>query len=154
MNDYFIRLFRYNDWANKIIGNYLLEHAITDHDCVKLLSHILLAQVNWYKRTIGRQDDVPVWSIQNINPEMVIELESNGKLWADYIRSLNVDDFGKLLSYKNMAGVSCQTTIQDTLCHMVNHGTYHRGQIIRRIRELDLAPPSTDYILFARFFPA
>jgi hypothetical protein len=37
------------------------------------------------------------------------------------------------------------------LQHMVNHGTYHRGQITTMLRQLDAAPPkSMDLIAFYR----
>jgi uncharacterized damage-inducible protein DinB len=35
--------------------------------------------------------------------------------------------------------------------HMVNHGTYHRGQITTMLRQVGAAPPeSTDLITFHR----
>jgi uncharacterized damage-inducible protein DinB len=34
--------------------------------------------------------------------------------------------------------------------HVVNHSTYHRGQIAAFIRQFGIKPPQTDYIAFAR----
>jgi len=35
--------------------------------------------------------------------------------------------------------------------HLVNHGTYHRGQVITMLRQLGVnGPPSTDLIAFYR----
>jgi uncharacterized damage-inducible protein DinB len=37
------------------------------------------------------------------------------------------------------------------LQHVVNHGTYHRGQVTTMLRQLGAAPPkSTDLIAFYR----
>jgi uncharacterized damage-inducible protein DinB len=37
------------------------------------------------------------------------------------------------------------------LQHMVNHGTYHRGQITTMLRQMDAAPPKfMDLIAFYR----
>jgi uncharacterized damage-inducible protein DinB len=32
---------------------------------------------------------------------------------------------------------------------MVNHGTYHRGQLTHLLRDFGLTAPSTDYLIFA-----
>jgi uncharacterized damage-inducible protein DinB len=34
--------------------------------------------------------------------------------------------------------------------HVVNHGTYHRGQIAGMLRQIGAAPASTDLIAWAR----
>jgi uncharacterized damage-inducible protein DinB len=37
-------------------------------------------------------------------------------------------------------------TLGETLLQVVNHSTYHRGQINSRLRELGGTPPMTDFI--------
>ena len=119
---------------------------------MKLMSHLLLAQSNWYKRITGQQNDQPVWDIMALD-KLLVELEENDILWLDYVRTLDPGYFGKSMNYHNMSGQPCRNSIQDTLTHVVNHATYHRGQIIRRVLELGHVPPSTDYIQYARIFP-
>ena len=53
--------------------------------------------------------------------------------------------------YKNMQGIDFDEPVETLLHHIVNHGTYHRGQITTMLRELgvtDLA--STDIIFYWR----
>jgi len=152
MNDYFHRLFRFNNWANLIVGNFISDHQIEDHDCIKLMSHLLLAQSNWYTRITRQQNDQPVWQIIEL-PDIIAGLEENGDIWLEYIQSLHPDNFQEWITYNNMAGQPQESVVQDMLAHVVNHATYHRGQVIRRIRELGFPPPSTDYIQFARITP-
>ncbi|MBE9462657.1 DinB family protein [Dyadobacter subterraneus] len=153
MNDYFYRLFDFNNWANNFICNHLSENEIRDEDCIKLMSHLFLAQSNWYYRIINQQNDQPVWQILELAklPEL---LNDNGTAWLDYIQGLDKQKFIEQIDYNNLAGQPFSNTIQDTLAHVVNHATYHRGQIVRRIRELGHIPPSTDYIQYARIFPS
>ena len=152
MNDYFYRLFRFNNWANRIVGNFISDHQIDDYDCIKLMSHLLLAQSNWYTRITRQQNDQPVWQIVEL-PNLIAGLENNGDIWLEYIQSLHPDNFHNWITYNNMAGQPQESVVQDMLAHVVNHATYHRGQIIRRIRELGFSPPTTDYIHFARITP-
>jgi uncharacterized damage-inducible protein DinB len=34
--------------------------------------------------------------------------------------------------------------------HVVNHSSYHRGQVVTMMRQAGVKPPSTDLILFYR----
>ena len=149
MNDYFHRLFHFNSWANSVVGSFLSDHQIVDHDCIKLMSHLLLAQSNWYKRITGPQEDQLVWLVLELS-QLIVDLDKNGELWMKYVLSLPPNNFDDWIDYNNLAGQPQENTVQDLLAHVVNHATYHRGQIIRRIRELGFTPPSTDYVLFAR----
>ncbi|MEO6285764.1 MAG: DinB family protein [Dyadobacter sp.] len=152
MNDYFDRLFRFNNWANRTIGDCMIDNGIDDHDCIRLMSHLQLAQSNWYKRIVGQQEDQPVWQILEL-PRLLSELDSNGQLWLEYIQKLHSGSFVEWRNYNNLAGQPLGNNVQDLLAHVVNHATYHRGQIARRIRELGFTPPTTDYVLFAKIFP-
>jgi len=152
MNDYFQRLFQFNSWANSVVGSFLSDYQIEDPDCIKLMSHLFLAQSNWYKRITGQQEDQPVWQILEL-PLIISELKENDAIWFEYIQPLNPSNFNDWIAYNNLAGQPQENIVQDLLAHVVNHATYHRGQIVRRIRELGFAPPSTDYVLFARSHP-
>jgi uncharacterized damage-inducible protein DinB len=48
-----------------------------------------------------------------------------------------------------MGGAYVHTYLQ-TLQHVVDHSTYHRGQIVTLLRQLGVHPPSTGLILFYR----
>jgi len=152
MNDYFYRLFSFNNWANLIVGNYMLDLRIHDENCLKLMSHVLHAQFNWYGRIIKQQSDLPVWEPVELTA-LLSQLEENGTLWLEYIRTLDQNHFSKPVAYHNLAGQPFQSQIQDMLTHVVNHGTHHRGQVIRKIRELGHVPPNTDFIYYSRMFP-
>jgi uncharacterized damage-inducible protein DinB len=41
-----------------------------------------------------------------------------------------------------------ETTLMETLQQLPSHAMHHRGQIMRRMRELDIKPPTADYILW------
>jgi uncharacterized damage-inducible protein DinB len=69
-------------------------------------------------------------------------------LWMDLIHKH--DPASTNVEYQNFAGQKFSSLLSDIITHVVNHGTYHRGQIARIIRESGVQPPSTDYIVFAR----
>lgn len=50
------------------------------------------------------------------------------------------------LTYVNFAGQTCTYSVSDAMVHVVNHGTYHRGQIATLLRQLGKKAASTDYL--------
>lgn len=47
-------------------------------------------------------------------------------------------------------GVKYESTVLDILTHVVNHSTYHRGQIASLIAATGTKPAVTDYIALTR----
>jgi len=41
------------------------------------------------------------------------------------------------------------TSLRDTLHQVASHTMHHRGQVLRRMRELEMDPPTIDYIVWA-----
>jgi uncharacterized damage-inducible protein DinB len=57
-------------------------------------------------------------------------------------------DPNRVIEYKNLKGDAFAKPVWEILLHVVNHGTYHRGQIAAMLRQLGHVPPSTDFIYF------
>jgi uncharacterized damage-inducible protein DinB len=51
-----------------------------------------------------------------------------------------------LFHYRNIAGAEKAVVRWQVFRHIVNHGTYHRGQIANMLRQLGVKPPSTDLL--------
>ena len=49
-------------------------------------------------------------------------------------------------TYRNLAGVVTTKPRWQIFRHIVNHGTYHRGQVANMLRQLGVKPPSTDLL--------
>ena len=49
-------------------------------------------------------------------------------------------------TYRSIAGVVTTKPKWQIFRHIVNHGSYHRGQIANMLRQLGVKPPSTDLL--------
>ena len=78
-------------------------------------------------------------------------MEENKKLCLDYLERTKPEEFSYTISYTTSAGYF-ESVISDCLIQMVNHATHHRGQVVKAIRDLGIAPPNTDYIMYCRKF--
>jgi uncharacterized damage-inducible protein DinB len=57
----------------------------------------------------------------------------------------------EVLEYRNLAGVPGRSVFWHMAQHVVNHASYHRGQITTLLRQVGAAPPAaTDLIAFYR----
>lgn len=52
------------------------------------------------------------------------------------------------ITYHNADGEAFSQTVTEMIFHVLNHGTYHRGQIALYIRAADGVPAPADYLIF------
>lgn len=142
------KLFQYDYWANALIINSIKENIdrLTPEP-VQILSHITGARQVWYNRIFGIASGNTLMQKTSIQ-ELEHSNDTLTTLWIDLIHKQ--DPASMMIEYKNFEGQVFTTLLSDIITHVVNHGSYHRGQISRLIRESGGIPPATDYIVFVR----
>jgi uncharacterized damage-inducible protein DinB len=64
-----------------------------------------------------------------------------------YLATLREEMLAQPLSYTNLKGEAWTYPLWQTLIHVVNHQTYHRGQVTTLLRQLGVEAPSIDYLV-------
>ena len=113
---------------------------------LNIVSHLFNAHHIWNQRILGKLPRFGVWDLQQI--ENLGEL--NKESFEDSKRILKRAVLSKKIAYSNSMGDTYSNTVQEILFHIVNHSTYHRGQIMAQLRESGLDAVSTDYIFYKR----
>ncbi len=150
MIEYFLKLIKYNEWANKILIDSLKLQNISSEAIMKILSHILLSEHIWMLRMQkGEYENLDFWKPLNIE-ECIKFAKDNSSVYFSYLNKMEEKNLKKIIHYKNSKGNEYSNTIEDILTHVSHHSAYHRAQIAREIRRLNLNPPLTDYIAFVR----
>ena len=116
------------------------------------LQHLYLADWIWLKRWQG---DAPA-ARPVIEP--FPDIASARRTWAEHDRGLQalVDDLGeagvdRVFQYQMFNGPPASSPFWQMLQHVVNHGSYHRGQVTTMLRQIGADPPkSEDMIAFYR----
>ena len=77
-------------------------------------------------------------------------LENSRKV-EEFVASKDRKFLDEVITYKNTKGFEYSNAVEDILFHLVNHATFHRGQVITMLRELgfDKFPPQ-DLIAYLR----
>jgi uncharacterized damage-inducible protein DinB len=69
----------------------------------------------------------------------------------DFVNACNDSFFDENCEYTNLKGEQFSTPFATVIMHCMNHGTYHRGQLVTMFRQLGLEEiPSTDLMTFAK----
>ena len=68
-----------------------------------------------------------------------------------FVERLGADGLNRVIEYAQFRGAPMSSVFWHTLQHVVNHATYHRGQVTAMLRQLGAEPPrNQDLITFYR----
>ncbi|HVZ39913.1 MAG TPA: DinB family protein [Candidatus Kapabacteria bacterium] len=139
----------YDRWATRRTIESLRGLAGPDEG-LRLLGHLLAARSVWLVRISGGDTSLltvwPEWSLA----ECEERLNTVHAEWSAYLGTLDDGAIDSLRTYRTIAGAEFSTSLRDILTQVNNHGTYHRGQIARIVRERGGMAASTDFIFYAR----
>jgi uncharacterized damage-inducible protein DinB len=113
------------------------------------LKHILGADWVWLERFLGRSPRNVPW-IGDTHTLEAIGARWNG-IEADtraYLAALAPEALDSPLTYRNLKGETWTYPLWKCLIHLVNHGTYHRGQVTMALRQLGAVPPAVDFLVY------
>lgn len=142
MKTFFSELFEYNRYMNNELIKAMTDQQdmITDKS-LELMNHILNAQQRWNCRVTKDPNMYGTWDLHALD-ELVSINESNTLASLDIVQSFELDT---VISYTGPQRQSHKNKVRDILFHIINHGTYHRGQIAMDFRQAGLEPLETDY---------
>lgn len=151
-------LYAYNRWANarildataKLTEEQFLRDLRNSFPSVRdTLAHILGAEWIWLRRWKGTSPKgLPPgadFSTHAALRERWAEVEHEQ---TEYLDALKKEALETPLTFTNIAGKTLTFPLRYQLQHLVNHSTYHRGQITTMLRQLDAQPISTDLIVY------
>ena len=132
-----IERFEYDLWAN-LQWLEAIPNMPDSTRAVQVIAHVAWAEEIWLHRL------VPNWSHPGGELHELLTTVSAG--WRELVSSSDLDH---VVDYKNTKGVPNRRALGAIASHVVNHGTYHRGQL-RGIAEAQGFEgfPETDLIGF------
>lgn len=144
MKTFFKELFAYNDHFNsKLADSFLANQHLVSKESVKIFCHILNAHEIWNSRMQGKATIYGIWEVYN--PVSFAKLIQSNQENTDAI--IEKASFNEVIQYSNG---KAQKKAQDILFHIINHSTYHRGQIAIDFRKCGIEPVATDYIHYKK----
>jgi uncharacterized damage-inducible protein DinB len=158
-------LFDYTEWANELALKAAAE--LSDEDLRRdfkishgsilgTLLHMAGVEWIWLERWQGRSPaGKEAWSFWTT--DSCADLATLHRRWSDvvdrraeFIGALDESKFTAKLPFTLLSGDSDSLPLVGQMQHVVNHATLHRGQVVGMIRQLGIAPPSTDLLFYLR----
>lgn len=138
-------IFQYHYEMNRNLVALLRTLPMVPEKSHELLCHIVNAHQVWNSRIDGTEP-TGVWELITLDQVEELNLANCRKTKL----FLENRDLSEVISYTNTKGESFRNTILEILFHIVNHGTYHRGQIATDCKNHGVTPLVTDYIFQRR----
>jgi len=155
VTDSFSSLIAYTRWADTALlavcadltpAQYTLELGGSFPSMQKTIAHLAGSAKLWSLRLAGEPYTglPPVAEI----PDVATALTRLGEAYAVFERVAPEWEHTstETFTYRNIAGIVTTRVKWQIFRHIVNHGTYHRGQIANMLRQLGVKPPTTDLL--------
>jgi uncharacterized damage-inducible protein DinB len=116
------------------------------------LVHIYSAEWVWYTRWQGESPSAPIatHAFADLATLVAAWRRLEGQIRA-YVGSQDDAALDRTIEYRLINGQPGRSVLWQMVQHVVNHGSYHRGQVTTMLRQLGLpAPKGTDLITFYR----
>jgi uncharacterized damage-inducible protein DinB len=160
--NYPAKMYEYHIWANQTIlgrikelpSSVLQQEVNTSFPTIAhALSHIYAVDKSWYLVLTGTGMPEALQACMPLNvstlhavDEYVNSFEELAKQYREWFHS-QPDLEQTILLDNPYAGIR-QTRLSEIVLHVVNHGTYHRGNVSTMLRQLGHASTMNDYALF------
>jgi uncharacterized damage-inducible protein DinB len=153
-------LYNYNAWANQraldsaaplTLEQFTKPLGSSFSSVRDTLAHIWGSQWVWLERFQGRSPAAlpDVGQFPDLS-SLRARLDDDEERLQTLVSSLTQKDLNKVISYRTMKFGEYKNPLWQSMQHMVNHSTYHRGQIATLLRQLDAKPISSDLMHFYR----
>lgn len=151
-------LYAYNRWANhRVLGTVrpLEQHDFTrdnstSHGSIRgTIVHILWAEWIWLQRWRG-ESPKRIFAQADFADIAAIEAYWQGveSEQQEFIVQLSDGRLKDRLTYENLQGERWTYQLRHMMQHVVNHSSYHRGQVVTLLRQLKHTPLATDFLVF------
>jgi uncharacterized damage-inducible protein DinB len=161
MKEIFIQLASYNIWANNLLFDVIgqlspelqnKEVSSSFPSLYKTVLHVWNAESIWWQRLkLQERIIAPAENFNGSFNELAHQVITLDRQWYDWINNAQEHMLQHVFLYQNTKREQFKQPVFQMLLHLFNHGTYHRGQLVTIMRELNITKiPATDFILWSR----
>ncbi len=153
------RLYAYNQWANaKFVAaaaalteaQFTAQVTSSFSSLRDTLAHMVWVELAWLRRWKGESAGAaPAWLESPTLPTLRGRLAEIERDRDRFLAELSAEQLERTVHYRLLSGTARRGRLADLLVHVVNHSTYHRGQLTTILRQLGASPPKSDFELFA-----
>jgi uncharacterized damage-inducible protein DinB len=156
---YLIQMAAYNVWANTVVASWLQQinneqwnaAVVSSFDSIaKTCVHIAGAEKIWLDRWQAKSDIVFMQNEIALNKEAFLTSWQNvSEEVLQFINNIEEDKLMKQFSFSRLNGEELSLQYCQAMLHVLNHSTYHRGQVVTMLRQVGFTQvSSTDMMTY------
>jgi uncharacterized damage-inducible protein DinB len=146
---------RYSAWASRKLvqavrtvpdADFEKPVGISHSSMLGTLAHILWADWLWFTRVVE-----PMEKPGQTREALEVVWPELQEKWLTWAERATDAELNRVVGYISILdGQMARTPAWQIVLHVVNHATLHRGQVMGMLRQIGIAPPHTDLMLFYR----
>ncbi len=148
-----LRLFEYDLWANaRVLDAIGALGTRAPARALERMAHVAWAGRLWHSRVAGAPAPTETAFFDGARTPASIGALA-GAAAADWRSTILADGepgLARIVRYTNTKGVAYASSTADIVSHVINHATYHRGQVACDLSGLAPASVVTDFIAWSR----
>ncbi|MFC4711274.1 DinB family protein [Planococcus dechangensis] len=154
-----LKQFDYHKWATQRMLGHVQELGETHytqtgtssfpsiHDTI---AHVIGVEKLWLKRMNGAENPAfEQFDVETVEKAMEAFMLLHAEMEL-YFASLSEESWEQSFTYHNMKGLEFTHTRDEMLFTVINHASYHRGQVTSLLRQFGQSGIPLDYIHFQR----
>jgi uncharacterized damage-inducible protein DinB len=116
-----------------------------------LLVHQAWAMKAWACRFLGEGNPAPMGEAElpGLEDAAALLMAGHDRFANEVLPPLTPDRLAAIFTYTNYKGQLGSVPLWAALRHVVNHGSYHRGQLASKLKRRGVDPPATDLVFWA-----
>ena len=146
----------YNVWATQRLLDAILalpeekqmaEVPSSFNSLYKTVLHMLDAESIWWQRMKMQERIIrPSQDFNGTMQDAATKLLQQSKQWEEWVGNATDMVLDHVFQYQNIKGEQLKMPIYQMLLHVNNHATFHRGQLINMLRQLNAEKiPNSDF---------
>jgi uncharacterized damage-inducible protein DinB len=151
MTELFLKQFAFEYWSNSTIVAALRQLTAPNERALLLFSHLLSSHSMWLSRVTASPFTCTLFQERTLDECEHLMLQ-NRDGWQQWLEQANPNQFDMEIAFMpawEQHPVKRKISVQDALIHIINHSSYHRGQIVASIKGNVPELPLSTYIMYA-----
>jgi uncharacterized damage-inducible protein DinB len=161
LKNHLMTMAQYHGWAYEVLlgslervneADYRRDAGLFFGSIHRTLNHLLLVDRLWFGRFTGN-----LYPVRDLGQEVCVdrqhladEIVRQAGQWASYAETADPAGFPESISYLSTEGGPNRMPYFETLMHVFNHGTHHRGQISAAMTQMRYEAPEMDLFYFLK----
>ncbi len=149
LKDHLLKMLDSEIWANQVLVETIEKAKAPDERTFFLFSHVFSSYCMWLSRVQGAEITTTLFQERTLEESKALMNQVFSEM-KTYLQQADEAEIDRVIHFIfPHDGSKRKMSVADAVTHLVTHSSYHRGQMMTRLKEKVEALPLTTYIAFA-----